>query len=197
MQGGTTTMRGTSTALARTASAGLVLTVPALAGAPSFFIWLAGMAAVALVAAGTRPAAARTAAAGTAIGLERQLARCRRHGHGAELAIVRGAEMTSLLPAIRTTDAVMLSEHQGNEELVLLTDADGVDRRAVEQRLARAAGRAVEITWAAFPADALTLDDLVVTARNRAADLAEVPAATVIPLPAFARRRVLADPHAV
>lgn len=189
-------MRGTSTALARAAAAGAVLTVPAVTGASTLFIWLAGMAAVALVATRTTPAAARTAAAGTAIGLERQLARCRRRGHGAELAVVRGVDATSLLPAIRATDAMMLAEHQGAEELVLLTDAEDVDRRAMEQRLARAAGQAVEVTWASFPADALTVDDLLATARTRAEDLVEAPAAPVIPLP-FVRRRTLADSRAV
>lgn len=185
--------RGRSTtALARAACGAAVLTAPVLIGTAPLTMWLAGLAAIAIVATGRRTP--RTTAPRTsAIALERQLARCRRHGHGAELALISGTDPQALLPAVRATDAVLLTDAG---ELVLLTDAEDVDRRAVGQRLARHAGRAVDISWASFPQDALTVDDLLVTARTRAQEAITAPAAPVITHPTFARRRALADSRA-
>lgn len=111
--------------------------------------------------------------------LQRHLARCRRRGEQASVlvaALAEGAPIRrEVTEALRITDSSAVRRVGRRWELHAIFDGDDVQREIVEKRVAAALNRSKPVFgWALFPADGLTLDALVETARadtNRRADM--------------------------
>jgi hypothetical protein len=157
----------------------------ALAGLPG--VWVAGMLVLALLELG-RPAIVLSLglacfALGIVMGaersdtdespevhLQRHLARCRRRGEQASVlvaALAEGAPIRrEVTEALRITDSSAVRRVGKRWELHAIFDGDDVQREIVEKRVSAALNRSKPVFgWALFPADGLTLDSLVETAR--------------------------------
>jgi hypothetical protein len=129
--------------------------------------WLVAGGGLALAAVGFGP----PAAAHTWDDLGRHLAACRRRGSRADVLVARfpGLVVTGaarLAGALRLSDSVALRQNGPELELRAVVDRDGLDRERLEERLRLLCGPDLSCGWAAFPEDGLTLDTLLVHARE-------------------------------
>lgn len=150
----------------RPAAAAAFLALVTFVTGGSALVAFAAVLAVAFVHGGRRSEAAPLA--GSIRELEQHLARCRREERGARLAIVRGGGAVQAARTVRAADSLMLDGSGTTPELVVVADADRLDRAAMETRLREHAGPGVQIAWAAFPEDGYVLADVVAAARRRA-----------------------------
>jgi hypothetical protein len=149
----------------------LELLAPAVAFAATltFAPRAAAIVATAIVALGSlRAFAARRRLGQTPIddvgGLERQLARWRRREEAATILVIEakpGYPIRRLAATFRSTDAVAVVSTIRGARLVAALDDHGLDRLALEGRLAALAEGRLRSGWASFPADGTTLEALV------------------------------------
>jgi hypothetical protein len=137
--------------------------------------WLLTGAAVALAADLRAPAAGRTTAGSLARPdeLVHELARCRRTGGRADVVVAActdPAAAVALAARLRLSDSVRVH----GAEVHAMLDRDGLDRAALERRLA--ADAPARFGWARYPEDGLTADELLRVARPAGPPLA-APAA--------------------
>lgn len=111
--------------------------------------------------------------------LQRHLARARRSGGELALLVARPRDgegaAEALCARLRSTDATTVWRGRGAVEAHCTLDGDDLDRHAVEHRLASGAGARVPLGWATFPADGLTLEELLEEARARLSSPAPGP----------------------
>jgi hypothetical protein len=103
--------------------------------------------------------------------LERHLMRCRRREEPASVLVARLDRRSrpaegDVLACFRLTDSVAVRRIGQRLELLGVFDDDRLDRSGVERRLRATASRAgVELAWARFPEDGVTLEVLLDAAR--------------------------------
>jgi hypothetical protein len=83
----------------------------------------------------------------------------------AELSELERSRLDTLQGSLRLTDILKFVVRGRGVEPIAVLDEDGLDRRAVEARLARLAGTSISAGWATFPEDGLKLEVLVAAAR--------------------------------
>jgi hypothetical protein len=103
--------------------------------------------------------------------LDRHLMRARRRQEPVEVmsARLRRADRGTparLLSCFRLTDSVSVRATRGGLALIALFDAADFERAGVEQRLRSIAGPDLDIRWARFPEDGLTLPAVLMRLRE-------------------------------
>jgi hypothetical protein len=154
-------LRGPLAARALTA---LAMVPSASAHAPSWTWALSGGVVALLVSARGGPVELRSH------DLQRHLDWCRRRQEKAHVLVMRFSlrevpKPVRLLDSFRTTDSIALHYSHGVCELQAVLDDVGFSREGVQRRITDGNDVGFRFGWTEFPADGVTLDSLLETAR--------------------------------
>jgi hypothetical protein len=153
---------------ARTVTA-LAMIPGALPSAPAWVWVVSGGAIALLVSVRGGPVELRSH------DLQRHLDWCRRRQENAHVLVLRFSlrevpRPARLLDSFRTTDSIALHYSHGTCELQAVLDDTGFSREGVQRRVCDSGSGTFRFGWAEFPADGVTLDSLIQTARDDLVD---------------------------
>jgi len=100
--------------------------------------------------------------------LRRHIAVCRRRGERALVLLATTPQRRRAMDAdLRISDSAVSEWRRGRSSLVAVVDEHEQSRRCITERLHDRHGGRLEIGWATFPDDGVTLDALLEVARSR------------------------------
>jgi hypothetical protein len=156
--------------LAARALTGLAMLPGAAAAAPAWTWVLAGGAVALLVSARDGHVVLRSH------DLQRHLDWCRRRQEDAHVLVMRFdlsevARPIRILESFRTTDSIAVHYIKGACELTAVLDDTGFSREGLERRITDSSDARFRFGWASFPAQGVTLEALIDTARAQLEEL--------------------------
>jgi hypothetical protein len=162
-----TALRG---ALAGRALTALAMLPGAAAAAPAW-TWVVAGGAVALLVSGRDGHVVLRSH-----DLQRHLDWCRRRQEDAHVLVMRFdlsevAKPIRILESFRTTDSIAVRYSHGSCELQAVLDDTGFSREGLERRITDSSDARFRFGWAAFPAQGVTLDALIESARAQLEEL--------------------------